>query len=90
MGKIKGLTIGQWLIVVLILMPIAILLWFSDVVKTRLLKILAMDIEAKRFNKALIDLRAGKDIDLTESEFEVFWAIHNDGVAEGYKKAEES
>jgi len=36
------------------------------------------------FHKAIKDLRGEKDIDLTEREFEVFYSIRNDGLAEGY------
>jgi Rad3-related DNA helicase len=40
----------------------------------------------ERFQKAVKDLKEGKDIDLAEREFEVFFSIRNDGLAEGYGK----
>jgi hypothetical protein len=41
---------------------------------------------AEKFQKAIKNLREGKELDLTEREFEVFYSIRNDGISEGYKQ----
>ena len=40
-----------------------------------------LDTSVKGLSEALKDKRQGKSLDLTEEEYELFWAIHNEGVS---------